>query len=520
MRSAKSLAIGAVCAGLIACGSTLIWQSDYQVDQPALGYSLALDSDGNSYVGGAARFDAPDSYLPVYNGLLLKYGQSGELLWEAQLASSSFITNIHALPNGNLLVATQAEIAFGFMNDSGKTNDLWLVSGEDGSIINHLDTFEDESLAEVITTESTAYVLSTVPVTLDLCLFGCGIPDYHSTLTAYDFNGNIINELVFDSDPTVDMTLSGEGDLILAHSGQAIDKYQADLSLVWSINKNIEPRLSECNSSFINLSATSDGDIWLVCTYEALKLNAGGDVETVTDLSGYLSERSDSEGDVISGDFWGNSYTDVDAQGNLYIARSRNTAYANTQAGGLDGLYITDASTLESDVVLLKIAEDTGEVAWADDVNTAMYGANTSLVTYFYYPLAMDVIDQDVYLTFRGFKGRYSGYSDTAPTCNTVSDWLFPFNTCELDEALDAYAKTLRYNSQTGSRINNTRHEIAYPRAVQYSDAGEITIVGDNNPDIIYSQSLGEFFARGMSGTREPDSYASQSAITTEKRRF
>lgn len=498
----KPAAIAATSLTLLACGSSLIWKTTYSSDYSSVASALAVDDSNQSYVGGGLRLSGDSIFNLDFNAALLKFDDSGVLLWDVEIPGTSKVKAVKVLSPDLLLVATDANYTFGW-NADNKTSDLWLVSSVDGSLIKRMDDSNDYQYVDALVANGHVYIASS------------------SAVSRYSLTGELLGSL--NTGKAIQgLDVNAEGALFVAYGNLDISKLDEELGIIWTVNDDVEPLLSECGLPR-TVRAASSG-LWLNCYGSVLRLSENGSVSSLTSFSDYLINEETDEGQLIKHEFWVYGWRPnladqmiVDANDDLYVTASRVTVYgSHPYVERVGGVMLGDPSVVETDAVIFKVSGASGEIIWVDDVNTPFYGNADGFVSYFYYPLALHLdIDDQPLLTFRGIKAKYLGYEGVESYCTSADGLLFYVNLCHLDEYLDLYAKTVRYDAATGKRLADARHAIDYPRATALNSNDEILIVGDGAFEIL--DSFSEFYSRGLGQLGEDQPISESSSIVLEK---
>jgi len=170
----------------------------------------------------------------------------------------------------------------------------------------------------------------------------------------------------------------------------------------------------------------------------------------------------------------------VDNNNDIFISTTR----ANYLAGQIGNLQTGNFSLLKSDTLVMKISGATGERIWSDDVNGYLLGSANGVTSDFYYPLAMSIIEGELQVTLRGFRGNYTGVvsaDDSALTyCSEFTDLYYPLNTCALDSVANAYARTLFFDLGDGMRRNGPSYNEDYPSTALVGTDNTLYMIGDS----------------------------------------
>jgi hypothetical protein len=472
---------------LAACASSLLWQTEYDTPEVTIAQSVAIDADDNVYVGGSTQTGLINDRRRIMDGLLLGYNAAGELVWETQLPDAITVNDVKTV-NGDVLAVVAGDFKgfFGSINviddTANKQGELLYVSTKSGELLKKLHTYADDTFVAMDVFDEKLYVSS-------------NNKSGSSSISVFDVNGDEVTSILLSDQTISHVELSETGNLFL-DTGGSIQRYNSDLDLVWATDP-------EC--PVVAMYAVPNGSVFVECKEHVSKIDASGAVTFSTDLNLFLTQTSSIW------EYWLSDYDDlfmptvgtVDADGNLYFARSRAKVYALDGAVNLGALTVEAPSTLSADAVLFKIDGSSGDILWTDDINAAIFGTADGFTSQYYYPMDLNVDGQEVSMTFRGIVGRYVSYIGTE--CALFTHWEFPFNTCVLDSMKDTYAKTLFYNTSSGKRaLNKVGYDISYPRATVSTHDGNRIVIGDENDRM--PENIIEMFALGLLGEEQTSS--------------
>jgi hypothetical protein len=498
--STKIITVSA--AGILAaCGMKLLWEARYEASYPKAVQALFLDSEGSSYVGVSRANAAIDDFSAgnevEHHGLLLKYDSNGSLAWSLAVPAGEGVVAIEHINNDVISIAS------GF-SQHNKEGGVWLVSTETGEIIQELTRYEggtsSESFKKMIAHDGQLYIASSTECTETRC---SGALD-HSKMEVFDFSGNPTNSKVNNAAIISDFDIANNGAISVALVGQQgeLQQLDANLNLQWSTSNNAVTAREMQYCRVENVRFVGDSHV-VACNASALKLDNEGALLWSSSFNSLLNAKRDHLGEIVAEDAWsGASRLEVDAEGNIYLAKSRVTYYmgdedAPRKLGNID-LYAP--LTLESDAVIIKLDGAAGGILWSDDINTSIAIRNTDFTSYFYSPVALHVSGGQALLTTQAIAGTYTGYG--SPESSLYCFGYPGMNGCPLVEFKERYAKTFVFSASNGQRLGSTRHNMPYARVSELDSTGNLLVAGDMQP--IYFSSWPNVLALGPVIGTEP----------------
>jgi len=211
-----------------------------------------------------------------------------------------------------------------------------------------------------------------------------------------------------------------------------------------------------------------------------VKLSAQGEFQFYSDFSDLLPYENDTNPERFFL-LLEPSFITLDDNNNIFITATR-AHYLQGQIGNLQtGSY----TLLKSDTLVMQLDGITGERLWSDDINGYLFGNADGVTSDFYYPLAMSIIDDQLQVTVRGFRGNYTGSTNEANDaftyCHVMADWPYPLNACELASIANAHAKTIYFDLAGGKRRNGSTYNVDYP-SVELPGANNVLyLIGDSS---------------------------------------
>ncbi|OUS03821.1 hypothetical protein A9Q81_06750 [Gammaproteobacteria bacterium 42_54_T18] len=455
------------CVLLTACASTLLWTTIHETPEVTMSINSAIDNNNNIYVAGAQRIDNEDDTFN-YSGLLQKYQSNGDLLWSVPYDQFDYAVKPVPLSDDYLLLLTVDN----WYSPNGAKS-LWATSTTNGTSHQLIEAPLNHGVRDIVVTDQQAFAL------IDT--------EDDDELVVIDSAANIVNNLVLDG-RTSRISVDNQGDAYLYRTylgGSAIEGYDSELNQVWSSENLYTLGITGCNDQELNgLYFDGNNDLIIHCAHQLAKIEKStGDVIFVEDYSNLFSRKDTSDTEGYFDWEFGPSNLVFDDNNQIYLTTTRTRSYT----GRYGNVKIVDGtSTLRADVVVIKFDGNTGERLWVDDINGSLFPSQTGLIANFYYPLSLSLINEEIQVTFRGFRGEYIGDDDPSDeTTNCYSgieatSTFVPFNGCNLSSINDNYARTFYYNRENGERRKGTKYAIEYPSAALITDENTTVLVGDS----------------------------------------
>ncbi|HAU15243.1 MAG: hypothetical protein CMK83_06530 [Pseudomonadales bacterium] len=458
--------------GISACGgSSLLWEATYDSADANIAVDAALDAQGNLYVVGSHRAQPQDANFD-YSGLIVKYNSSGDLVWQNSLPGVTHVHDILPVDDNHILIETTNDWLTGIQ----LSGSFHLASAADGSPLQQLSNEDTTLWTEAALDQGRIILLNRYRLDNDI----------GSELQQFDVNGNLTNNLPLTGTPLQIAAMPNGGLYYLGdnewQSGMRLHALDENLNLMWS---SVE--LSSLNglcgrfAGFNPVSITTDNnqDILIKCSSGLVKLSAQGALLFTSDYSDLMRAEPDANPELLEFELEPSLIT-VDNNNDIFISTTR----ANYLAGQIGNLQTGNFSLLKSDTLVMKISGATGERIWSDDVNGYLLGSANGVTSDFYYPLAMSIIEGELQVTLRGFRGNYTGVvsaDDSALTyCSEFTDLYYPLNTCALDSVANAYARTLFFDLGDGMRRNGPSYNEDYPSTALVGTDNTLYMIGDS----------------------------------------
>jgi hypothetical protein len=325
-----------------------------------------------------------------------------------------------------------------------------------------------------------------------------------STLFAFDQSGNLLRQWSPDSGEIVDIELAGDDLYVTTTSSHRFHKFNRMFEPQWSLDQGTLP---ECEAFQV---AARGQHAYAICGDSVTKLDVDGNVQFTRDFSFLLNAAEGSQDTFVN-----SGIAKVDLSGNLYFASTRSTVYySETGSFRIGNLWIHLPSTLESDAVIAKVDGATGEVLWHDDINGALFPAGNRFTSSYYFPLAINLVDDKALLTIRGVVSNYVGMGNGQECMNADTEEWFPLNTCERESIVEQYAKTFEYAVADGKRLKDIKHNVTFPRRVTLDADQHLLIAGDQEYGAL---AYPEIFSLGQNEMGEEFPLSTTSDIILQK---